>query len=348
MSGVELLGALKSLDPAIEVILLTAYETTDTLRQALRLGACDYLNKPFDIADIRAAVRNAIERRVLSEQMQRNAVQLGEIQNELQNQKMLEELSRSRGEIYASILHDINGPLTVISGFIQLMNQRIDSATKLEGEDLENLKNRQKAIARQVANCIDISRRYLGFLRQQNRSNAVVSVNQILSDVHDLARFHPSAGENELVLALLPEDTSVRINGTDLIQILLNLGVNAFQCTSTKHRVELRGQLLKAPLETAEFVDGPENRFANREEFQNQPPLVALSIADNGPGIPGDVLPRIFDSYFTTKAPGQGTGLGLSIVLRLIKEAKGGLHVKTRMFQGTTFTVFLPAVTTPT
>jgi signal transduction histidine kinase len=72
--------------------------------------------------------------------------------------------------------------------------------------------------------------------------------------------------------------------------------------------------------------------------------LVALSVTDNGPGIPGDVLPKIFDSYFTTKAPGQGTGLGLSIVLRLIKEANGGLQVRTKLFQGTTFTVYLPAV----
>src|SRR6185436_5352256 len=51
MSGVELLGQLKAIDPHIEVILLTAYETADTLRAALRLGACDYLNKAFDIAD---------------------------------------------------------------------------------------------------------------------------------------------------------------------------------------------------------------------------------------------------------------------------------------------------------
>src|SRR5262245_8679505 len=50
MSGVELLGHLKAVDPGIEVIMLTAYETTETLRQALRQGACDYLNKPFDIA----------------------------------------------------------------------------------------------------------------------------------------------------------------------------------------------------------------------------------------------------------------------------------------------------------
>jgi signal transduction histidine kinase len=169
-------------------------------------------------------------------------------------------------------------------------------------------------------------------------------VNQVLHDVEDLARVHPSAGENELNLTLLQKDATVRINGTDLIQILLNLCVNAFQCSPERHRVELCGQLLREPLDLAKLNDGSESRFANREGFSNQPPIVALSVADTGPGIPVDVLPRIFDSYFTTKAPGQGTGLGLSIVLRLIREAHGGLHVETRLFEGTKFTVFLPVV----
>src|SRR5882757_10107832 len=128
MSGVELLEQLKSIDPGIEVIMLTAYETVDTLRLALRLGACDYLNKPFDIATMRKAVANAMERRSLGEEIRSNGQALQELQKELQNQKVVQELTLSRSEIYASIIHDINGPLTVISGFIQLMNQRIGSA----------------------------------------------------------------------------------------------------------------------------------------------------------------------------------------------------------------------------
>jgi two-component system cell cycle sensor histidine kinase/response regulator CckA len=65
-------------------------------------------------------------------------------------------------------------------------------------------------------------------------------------------------------------------------------------------------------------------------------------VTDTGPGIPPEVLPKIFQPYFTTKSPRQGTGLGLSIVLRLIKEANGALHVRTQPGKGTTFTVYLP------
>src|SRR5579859_5106650 len=153
MSGVELLEQLKAVDPAIEVIMLTAYETVDTLRLALRLGACDYLNKPFDISTMRKAVANAVERRSLGEEIRNNGVQLEELQRELQHQRTTEEITRTRGEIYASIIHDINGPLTVISGFIQLMNQRIGSGSRVEGEDLEFVKDRLKTITRQVTNC---------------------------------------------------------------------------------------------------------------------------------------------------------------------------------------------------
>jgi two-component system cell cycle sensor histidine kinase/response regulator CckA len=68
-----------------------------------------------------------------------------------------------------------------------------------------------------------------------------------------------------------------------------------------------------------------------------------LWVRDNGPGIPAEVLPKIFEPYFTTKGPRQGTGLGLNIVQRLIKEGKGALHVHTRQGEGTAFTIYLPS-----
>ena len=344
MSGVELLGQLKAVDPAIEVIMLTAYETVDTLRLALRLGACDYLNKPFDISTMRKAVANAMERRSLGEEIRNNGQQLQELQKELQNQKMTEEITRTRGEIYASIIHDINGPLTVISGFIQLINQRIGSSNRVEGEDLDFAKDRLKTITRQVTNCIEISRRYLSFLRQNTDDNPPVCVNHILSDLNALIRVHPSVKENEFQMETLAEDVTVKINGTDLIQILLNLAVNGFQCTPVTHSVEIKGRRLPHPLNLAQFVDGTEDRLINREGFKNAGPLLAISVKDTGPGIPAEVLPKIFAPYFTTKAASQGTGLGLNVVQRLIKEAKAALHVHTQIGQGTTFTIYLPTV----
>jgi signal transduction histidine kinase len=342
MSGIEVLERLKYVNPNIEAIMMTAFETTDTIRQALRLRACDYINKPFEVATMRAAVNQAMQRRRLESEIHSSAEKVQELLNELQNQKVEEQIAKTRGDIYASIIHDINGPLTVISGFTQVLNQRLNRNSRLEMEDLEFIKDRLRIIARQVGNCVEISRRYLGFLRRQSDESPRVSVNQLLKDLEQLIRVHPSRGENEFSAQPMAEDLGVKINGTDVIQILLNLTINAFQCVSLSHRVEVGGEILREPLDLTRFKDGPNDRLLNVEGMDNTTPLVKLWVRDTGPGIPAEVLPKIFQPYFTTKGPRQGTGLGLNIVQRLIKEGHGALHVHTRPGEGATFTIYLP------
>jgi two-component system sensor histidine kinase/response regulator len=344
MSGIEVLERLKFVDPGIEVVMMTAFETTDTMRQALRLRACDYINKPFDLATMRAAVGNAMQRRTLESEIHTNAEKLQELLGELQNQKIEEQITHTRGEIYASIIHDINGPLTVISGFIQLMNQRIGNSTRIEVEDLEFIKDRLKTITRQVTNCIEISRRYLSFLRQQTDDAPRVGVNQLLTDLSHLVRVHPSKQNHYFEIHSLPKDIGVSMNGTDVIQVLLNLTVNAFQCSPSSHSVVVECRVLEQSLELATFKDGPQERLLNVENFKNSAPLLKMSVRDSGPGVPAEILPKIFQPYFTTKGANHGTGLGLNIVQRLVKEARGALHVRTELGEGTTFTVYLPAL----
>jgi len=344
MSGIEVLERLKSVNPEIEAIMITAFETTDTMRQALRLRACDYINKPFDIGTIRTAVAQAMQRRVLEGEINSSAEKVQELLAELQNQRIEEQIAKTRGDIYASIIHDINGHLTVISGFVQVLTQRLNRTSHMELEDLEFIKDRLRIISRQVGNCIEISRRYLGFLRRQSSEHAPrVSVNQLFKDLEQLMRVHPSVQDNEFGITPLAEDISVKINGTDLIQILLNLAVNAFQCVPQKHRVEIGGEILHTALDLSKFRDGPHDRLLNVESADTTPPLVKFWVRDNGPGIPPEVLPKIFQPYFTTKGARQGTGLGLSIVQRLIKEGRGALHVHTQLNEGTTFAIYLPA-----
>jgi signal transduction histidine kinase len=346
MSGIEVLERLRFVRPDIEAIMMTAYETTDTIRQALRLRACDYINKPFDIATIRNAVSGAMQRRMLESEIHSSAEKVHELLGELQSQRVEEQIARTRGDIYASIIHDINGPLTVISGFVQLVNSKLNRSTRLELEDLEFIKERVRIIERQVTNCIDISRRYLGFLRQQTDDPAPALLNQLLADLEQLVRVHPSLQENEFSLKPVQRDIYVCINGTDLIQVLLNLVVNGFQCKSQSHRVEIGGEVLTEPLDLTQVRDGENGRLLNVENLKNHAPLVKLWVRDTGGGIPPEILPKIFQPYFTTKGPRQGTGLGLNIVHRLIKESSGALHVHTRQGEGTTFTVYLPASAT--
>jgi signal transduction histidine kinase len=343
MSGIEVLERLRFVRADIEAIMITAFETTDTIRQALRLRACDYINKPFDISTIRNAVSGAMQRRMLESEIHSSAEKVHELLGELQSQRVEEQIARTRGDIYASIIHDINGPLTVISGFVQLLNKKLNRTNRLELEDLEFIKERLRIIERQVTNCIDISRRYLGFLRQQSDETTPSGLNQLLTDLEQLVRVHPSLQENEFFLTSVSQDIYVSINGTDLIQILLNLVINGFQCVAQPHRVEVGGEVLSEPLDLSQLKEGENGRMLNIESLKNTAPLVKLWVSDTGSGIAPEVLPKIFQPYFTTKGPRQGTGLGLNIVQRLIKESGGALHVQSQPGVGTTFTVYLPA-----
>jgi len=195
-----------------------------------------------------------------------------------------------------------------------------------------------------VTNCIEISRRYLSTLRKQLDDTAPrIGVNQLLDDLRHLLRVHPALLENQFHIAPLVEDIGVRINGTDFIQAVLNLVVNGFQCSPQPHRVDIAGEVLHAPLDLGAFRDTAETRFINVEGLHNIAPLLKLAVTDDGPGIPPEILPKIFDTYFTTKGPRHGTGLGLNIVLRLVKAAGGALHVQSQFGQGSTFTLYLPA-----
>jgi signal transduction histidine kinase len=95
--------------------------------------------------------QRAMQRRMLESEIHSSAEKVHELLGELQNQRVEEQIAKTRGDIYASIIHDINGPLTVISGFIQLLNKKLNRNSRLEVEDLEFIKERMRIIERQVA-----------------------------------------------------------------------------------------------------------------------------------------------------------------------------------------------------
>jgi signal transduction histidine kinase len=342
ISGIELLRLLKEVDPGVEVILLSAYETVEYIRDAMRLGACDYLTKPYQVDRLRQAVRNAMGRRAATRKTAAYDARLEQLEKEMHHQQIREELARTRNEIYASIIHDINGPLTVIAGYVELMQQSIQHARVLESDQLGTLRNHAHNVALQVSNCIELSRRYLGSLEGKLSVGAHAAVKEILADVAELLKAHPQARRNELVITPCPDDITAAVHRTDLLQVLLNLTINALQCTQVPHRVELYAKVIARGAPRPFLHPADNTHFSASDDFPAEAPLVAIAVQDNGPGISTGTLPRIFEAYFTTKPPGQGTGLGLSIVRRLVFQAKGAVHVYSHLGEGTVFTIYLP------
>jgi CheY-like chemotaxis protein len=150
MTGIEVLDKLKSIDQDVQVLMLTGFETVETAKQALRLGACDYISKPFNLNELKSSVAAALKRRTFAHTLRAAARKLRELQEEIRCQKVETEIARTKGDIYASIIHDINGPLTVISGFIELINYRLVTADIVENQPLAQVKDHIDHISRQV------------------------------------------------------------------------------------------------------------------------------------------------------------------------------------------------------
>jgi two-component system NtrC family sensor kinase len=135
--------------------------------------------------------------------------------------------------------------------------------------------------------------------------------------LHTVAYIARSAIPNRVsVVEEFGELPLVECNPSQLNQVFLNLINNAAQAIPGDGQVTVRSTL-----------DGDR---------------VRIDVSDNGTGIPEEVRPRIFDTYFTTKPVGEGTGLGLPIVKSIVEEHGGEVKFRTRIGEGTTFSVFLP------
>lgn len=341
MSGLELLERLKAMDPRIEVVMVTAFETTDTLRRALRMHVCDYIHKPFDVATIRAAVQKAMTRRA-AQADKTPELHAQELETELANIQMQEQMSRLRAELYAAVLHDLKNTLNIISGFTQMISMRLNNVAQPGPGEWAMLKKYLADINQHVRASVELSKSYLGQFGQWADVGTSTSVNRVLQDLQAFVGYHPSAREHKFDLQPLPQELEVQLTRTELFQLLLNLVLNAFQCTPEPHNVWVSAFIIDAPLDLTAVKETATERMFNIEGFENTPPIAAIQVRDSGPGIPETMIPRIFDGGFSTKG-NRGSGLGLSIVTRLVKRARGAIHLYSAEGQGTAITVYLPA-----
>ncbi len=342
MSGIEVLKSLKEIDPHTEVIMLTAYETLETARQALRYGARDYIGKPFNVKAMRTAVESAMEHRRLSLNIASSVGQLDSLQSDLEKLMMQEEMARTSSQIYAGVLHDINNPLTIIRGYVDLLMHRLAEMSRLTGNDLEEVRENMNTVAQQVRVCCSISNRHLELIRRESPEGQLVSVNLILQDLQDLIKVHPAVRESMVEITPLEEDTSVFIHSSELMQILLNLVTNSLQNSPASRKVTVQAALLPSLPSAAKFTNGPEERIINGEILDPKRSYVAVTIRDQGKGIPADIIEEVFEPYFTTRKEDNGTGLGLAIVSRLVTRNRGAIHLRTKVGEGSSFTVYLP------
>ena len=253
-------------------------------------------------------------------------------ERDIQRQARQQDRLAAVGQLAAGIAHDFNNTLAIIILYAQMSQHIPDLPAKIH--------ERLQIIDQQAQRASDLTRQILDFSRrsvlEQKPLNLAVLVKE---QAKLLERTLPESIEIELTCG--PDVYMVQADLTRMQQIVMNLAVNARDALPGQGGGKLHISLQHMAQEEQLPCTICGQIIAGREGW------VQLAVADNGTGIPADVLPHIFEPFYTTKAPGAGSGLGLAQVYGIIKQHNGHIHVETKDGQGTTFTIYLPALAIP-
>ncbi|RMF90997.1 MAG: response regulator, partial [Nitrospinota bacterium] len=228
------------------------------------------------------------------------------------------------GQLAAGIAHDFNNILNVIIGFSDLLLQdpTVSPAAR----------SKLSLIAQQGKRASHLVRQILDFSRRSIAERRPLDLLPFLKEqVKLLQRTLPET--IHLSFSWTPGEYLIEADPTQLQQILTNLAVNARD--AMPEGGELRIHLSRLCLQEGDPFPFPQMPAGE---------WVVVTVTDTGVGIPAEVLPHVFEPFFTTKAPGQGTGLGLAQVYGLVKQHQGWIDVSSRLGEGTTFTLYFPAL----
>lgn len=241
-------------------------------------------------------------------ELQRNVALLNETRQQLVTNEKLTAL----GELTAGIAHEINNPTAVILGNMELLRYEL-------GDNAEVVKEEIDLVIQQVGRISTIIRSLLQYSRP-GEFNAPLEMHPITPIIEEmLVLVRHSIQKQEVVLITeLNASCPVQVNRPQLLQVLINLVVNAAHAMDGKGRIWVR---------TYDWVQ------------QDMPIGVKIEVEDEGSGIAPDQLGRIFDPFYTTRK--DGTGLGLSLSYGIIKRIGGTIEVSSTLGKGTLFTIGL-------
>ncbi len=245
-----------------------------------------------------------------AEQLKAEIVQRQQVEEELLRARKLESL----GVMAGGIAHDFNNFLTVVQGGIELISARLNA------REVQGVLDKMAAACRRAA---FLSSQLLTFAKGGAPVRRVVPVGALVADAVELIR----AGATVSISVHIEEDVRpVEVDPNQMGQALHNILLNARQSMPEGGIIEVR----------AENVVPADNAGD---------PWVRISVRDYGSGIPADVLPRIFDPYFTTKL--GGTGLGLATTYAIVTKHDGRIWADSKPGEGAVFALELPASQKP-
>jgi PAS domain S-box-containing protein len=243
-----------------------------------------------------------------------------ELETRLVESQRLEAVGRLAG----GLAHDFNNLLTAIGGFASRILKKIRPDTPIHADATQIRKASDMAAS--------LTSQLLAFSRRQIMQPVILTLNEVLADIETMLR--RLLGEDiELVITPQPALGLTMADSGQIGQVIVNLAVNA------RDAMPLGGVLT---IKTA----GVEFGAHEAADHPGVPPgeYVTVSVTDTGSGIPPDILPHIFEPFYTTKEKGKGTGLGLSTVYGIVTQSGGHMRVSSEVDHGSSFVIYLPRI----
>lgn len=221
----------------------------------------------------------------------------------------------SIGRLAAGVGHEINNPLAIINQKVGLIEDLL-AMTETDFNHKGAIQSSLEVVNQSVNRCKAITHRLLGFARRTDIQTEPLDINEIIREV--LQFLDNAMLYNRIKLELDLGDNLPQANSDhlQLQQIFLNIINNAIDAIGKNGLIHIRSQVLEDSIQ--------------------------VFIQDNGPGIAEELLPKIFEPFYTTKETGKGTGLGLSITYGLVKKLGGEITVQSHLGHGAIFTITIP------
>jgi two-component system NtrC family sensor kinase len=222
------------------------------------------------------------------------------------------------GQLASGVMHEINNPLATIAACAESLTLRIEESGMIGSPgDLDYL----RLIDGEVQRCKRIVDTLLDFSRPRRAEKGPTDVNAVIQQTLFLLKHHPRFKVIEVRPELDPAiGNDVRANAEQLVQVFMSLLINAMDAMGERGTVVIR---------------------TRRGRHLGE--AVIAEVIDQGHGIPRSEVTKIFEPFYTTKAPGRGTGLGLSICYSIVADHGGRIEVDSTPGQGSTFRILLPA-----
>lgn len=228
-------------------------------------------------------------------------------EKQLQAQLTFQEKMAAFGQLAAGVAHELGNPLASIDS--QLQRAEADSSRALRSVPI---------VRKEVGRMSRMLRELVDFARRKRDEVRLVSPDQVIDDVLRLLEHDPRARNAEIVHAPSSSVPGVRLVEDHLVQVLLNLGLNALDALVHGGTLVLSAQAVA----DARFVE--------------------IRVSDTGGGVPPEIRGQLFQPFRTTKAAGRGTGLGLFVSKRIIEDMGGALELESTGPTGSVFVVRVP------